>query len=370
MKKKIALHGSNFVDNFGDSLFVVCFYNWLKEANIIEDKNIILPFANQRVRDLVEVSNTKGILGLLKSDKVVFIGGGYLGERPHKKLSWNIRLIIKHLSIGLFATLFKKPFIFIGVGAGPLTNSISRKIVVYLCNKSEKTIVRDEESQKHLLNYGVKEEKIKTTADSILLFNGNNVDTSWDEKYKRELVNSQSSDTIYIGVHLQASSNKKEKIKLIIDDLAKYCNGLSNYKVVVFNDTYKRTPDHKLLSMLSQKFSEEKIINIEYANPDQLIALINNLDIVITTKLHCGIVANCLGKYTLSISVHDKTIRLYKQLELQERNVSINEYKQGKLEKMLLNYDKSQTYNDNVPLSIRERAAENHNSFIDFVKQN
>lgn len=367
MGKKIALHGAHRVDNFGDSLFVVYFYRWLKETIDIDDEDIILPFANERVRRLVKVSNIKGLSGLLRSDKIVFIGGGYLGERPNKKLIWNIRLLTRHISIGLLAVIKKKPFTFIGVGAGPLTNPISRKLTVFICNKSEKVIVRDEESKKYLLDYGVKEGKIKETADSILLLQESDVDTYWNEKYKKELTDNQSSKTTYIGVHLQASSNNIEKLKAIISDIEKYCNGLKNYRIVVFNDTYKEKPNSTALNLFLERFAEEKIINIDYINPDQLIALINNLDIVITTKLHCGIVANCLGKYTLSISVHNKTTRLYKQLGIEKRQILINDYKNCDLIEMLSDYGKVETKN-NVPGKLRQLAEENKQELIKFIR--
>ncbi len=368
MEKKIALHGSYYIDNFGDSLFVVYFYKWLKETNLIRDEDIILPYANDRVRNLVKVSDNKGFFGLLKSKKIVFFGGGYLGERPNKKMIWNIRLLIRHLSIGLLAVLLKKHFIFIGVGAGPLTNSLTRKIVVFLSNKSEKIIVRDDESYNFLLEYGVDKEKLGTTADSILLLEESDVDEYWNEKYKKELMIEESVNTTYIGVHLQASSSKEEKLKLIIEDLKEYCGNLKDYKIVVFNDTYRKTPNNRSLNLVYEKFDKEKVMNIEYLNPDQLIAVINNLDIVITTKLHCGIVANCLGKYTLSVSVHDKTIRLYKQLKLQERNVSISDFKEGMLNKMFSGFDENKKYYDNVPLNIKKLAAENQKSLINFIK--
>lgn len=367
MGNKIALHGSYYIDNFGDSLFVVYFYRWLKEVKNIEDEDIILPFANERVRKLVNASNTKGLKALLKSNKIVFIGGGYLGERPNKKLLWNIRLLVRHLSIGLFSILLKKPFIFIGVGAGPLSNPISRKLTVFLCNKSEKVIVRDEESKKHLLDYGVKEDKIKETADSILLLKESDVDKYWDEKYKNELNHNDSAKTTYIGVHLQASSNKIEKLRTIIEDIDKYCKEQNSYKIVVFNDTYKEKHDSTAIQLFLERFSKDKIINIDYINPDQLIGLINNLDIVITTKLHCGIVANCLGKYTLSISVHDKTTRLYKQLGISERQILIDDYKSGNLIEMLSDYGKVKT-NDNVPQKVRQLAEENKQELIKFIR--
>lgn len=367
MKKYICLHGAINVDNFGDTLFALYFYNWLIETNTIDDENIIIPYAHNRVRKLLNISKLKGIRGILKSDKIVFIGGGYLGERPNRKLSWNLRLVYKHLSIGLIAKFLNKPYIFIGVGAGPLSYGFTRKLVTYLCNNSEKVIVRDVESKDYLLEYGVNRNKIKTTVDSILLLQKKDVNKEWDQKYKKVFDIDQNVNKTHIGVHLQASSSKDEKIKTIISDLKKYCEGLTEFQIVVFNDTYKKSPNDNLLNMLYQEFEKNKVTNVEYKHPEQLIALINNLDILITTKLHSGIVANCLGKYTLSISVHNKTERLYKQLNIIERNVSIDDYKKGQLNNMLKDYDPEKKFYTTVTPEIRRKAIENKKSLIEFV---
>ncbi len=239
--------------------------------------------------------------------------------------------------------------------------------MVFLCNNSERVIVRDEESKKYLLTYGVKEEKVEETADSILLLEQKDVDKYWDEKYKNELQKDKSIDVVFIGVHLQVSSNKREKLKLIISDINNYVKKLNQYKIVIFNDTYKSEPDETVLNSFRECLDENKIMYYVYLNPNQLIGLINNLDIVITTKLQCGIVANCLGKYAISISVHNKTTRLYSQLGLKERQILIDDYKKGKLNEMLLNYKKGEIYN-NIPQSVKQYAMKNKEELVNFIR--
>lgn len=366
--KKVALHGSYFGDNFGDTLFVIEYINWLKDLNDYNAQNIMLPFAGNRVRDLVKVSDKKGVKSILSAEALVFIGGGYLGEPPTGQRIWSYRFIVRHLSVILLAYLFKKPYIFVGVGAGPLSHKIARKLSVFLLNHSEKIIVRDEESHNYLLEYGVNSDKLMTTADSILSLEPTDVNQQAKNEVivKNQLNNKKET---LIGVHLPVPSTYKNSLSSIIKDIKKYTENLNSFKIVVFKDFYKEDYDYLAYSKIKEHFNKEDITYIKYENPDQLIALIDTLDIVVTTKLHCGIVANCLGKFTLSISAHTKTKRLYKQLGLLERNVSIANYESGKLIEMLNKYDDKKEFYNNIPYNIKETSKKNKEELLEFIKE-
>jgi len=367
--KKVALHGSYYGDNFGDTLFVTEYINWLKEIFDYDKDNVHLPFAGKRVRDLVKISDRKGISSIYESDIIVFIGGGYLGE-PSKKINkWSIRLIIRHLSVGLVALALKKPYIFIGVGAGPLSNGIARRLTTFLCNRSNKVVVRDQESRDYLVSYGVDMEKIDVTADSVLCLKPEDVNTETKNELL-EMYEIGDKECQYIGVHLPAvNKNEIKKLRTIINDLKYFCERFKKYKIVVFNDFYKENYIYLAYLEIKEVFEQSTVIYVEYKNPNQLIALIDELDIVITTKLHCGIVANCLGKYTLSISTHNKTLRLYKQLGLLNRNISFSEYSKGRLIDMLSEYKEDVKFYNNVPDSVREAALKNKEYLLNYMKK-
>lgn len=365
--KKVSLHGSYFGDNFGDTLFVIEYVNWLKELDSYDKNKVMLPFAGDRVRELVDVSEKRGIRSILNSDVVVFIGGGYLGEPPTRKKVWSYRLIIRHLLVVLLSYLFRKPYVFIGVGAGPLSHKLARKLTVFLLNKSKKVIVRDEESYQYLIEYGVNKNKLLTTADSILSLQPSDV----NKELKKKIINKYQlkDNELLIGLHLPISLVYKESLMDLIKDLKNYTKQTENYKLVVFKDFYKEDYNYFAYSYTKELFEDENIEYVEYESPEQLISLIDTLDIVITTKLHCGIVANCLGKYTLAISAHTKTKRLYKQLELSERQVSLPDYKKGDLVDMLAKYDENIKYYDNIPENIRDASKMNKLELLKFVSK-
>ena len=367
--KKVILHGSYYGDNFGDTLFVIHYINWLRSAEGYNAQNVYLPFAGERVRGLVNVSSKKGLRCFFEGDLLVFIGGGYLGEPPSRINIWSIRLIVRHLFVGFFALALRKPFVFIGVGAGPLSNKLARMLTVYLCNKSTKVVVRDNESKDYLVKYGVVRSKIDVTADSILCLKAEDVDNSLIRKVKRD-IGKMNGACKFIGVHLPAINHEElDKLNLLLDDIKHFCGTLGEYKVVVFNDFFKKDYKYAAYEAIKEKFDPLNVVFCGYEGPGRLIALINELDFVITTKLHCGIVSNCLGNYTVSISTHGKTRRLYKQLGLLERCTSFGEYQKGKLFDLLGGYSESVTFYENVPSVVRDAAGRNEEIMLDFVEK-
>ncbi len=366
MKNKVALHGSYYGDNFGDTLFVEIFNSWIKELEHYDKDNVILPFAGNRVRNLVSVSSQKGLKGLLQAGKIVFIGGGYLGERPNDRLVWNARLFVRHLTIAIFALIFQKPYIFVGVGAGPLSNKIIRKMVVFLCNRSVKVIVRDIESYNYLIDYGVEKNKIITTADSVLTLDNSYLENN-NIKTINYINNFKKANKVIIGVHLPARDEHTDKLDKIIKALREYVDISKNVKLIVFNDFYKEGYNYIALNMIKERFKDEEFEVYDYTDPNNLIGLISQLDIVITTKLHVGVVANCYGVYSLSFPVHGKTIRFYKQINLNERCIDINTLEEFDVLKLLNSYTNTSDIVSNIPIEQRELAKMNKKIFLDFI---
>jgi polysaccharide pyruvyl transferase WcaK-like protein len=56
----------------------------------------------------------------------------------------------------------------------------------------------------------------------------------------------------------------------------------------------------------------------EYNGVDDLMERIADCETIITSKLHVGIVASALGRKVISLPVHPKTSRFYKDLAVQE----------------------------------------------------
>lgn len=349
MNSYIALHGSYYGDNFGDTLFIKVFVEWLKEIRPEIEQELLLPYASERARRTVNVSAIRGIRALLKCKCLVFMGGGYFGEPRDKAYIWHIRLIVRHLSIVYFARVFRKPYIFIGLGAGPLTNCITRRMCVAACNRSKGVLVRDVESRNYLVEYGVRPEKITVTADSILGL----------KSYRKSVAN----DKLKIGIHLPMI-HMHPNIEQVVKEIAYFASEHEGCEMYAFKDFYKETFQDASIPVYNKYLGQENYMYMPYQSPTQLIQMIGDFDIVITNKLHCGIVALTQGTFVCSVAFHSKTQRLYDQLNLSKYTIPIDKYQEGKLLDMLSDYGKVIQI---IPDDILEKVQWNKQKLEEFV---
>src|SRR5690606_8591286 len=106
---------------------------------------------------------------------LVYGGGGYYGEPSKSSYIWYARFITNHMWPGILSRLLRRPYIVMGVGFGPLSNWLVRKVGMFVINGAKAVSVRDEESRAYLKRYGYKK-KIHVVPDSALSLGINNSD--------------------------------------------------------------------------------------------------------------------------------------------------------------------------------------------------
>ena len=114
--------------------------------------------------------------------------------------------------------------------------------------------------------------------------------------------------------------------------------------------------------------SNNVILNT-YSNPVSLCGVLDECSVIVTTKLHVGIVGAHLGKSVISFSGHTSKIkRLYEQLGLDDRSIPLNTLNtESGLSMLEKYYDKPIT----VDKEIIDSAKNNFkilNDFIDTIK--
>ncbi|WP_418223290.1 polysaccharide pyruvyl transferase family protein [Clostridium isatidis] len=323
----IIIQGAGFTDNFGDVLFYDIF---IKESNKYNINVDILKTDEKVLQHLnIKVNKENVIRKLIKADGIVFVGGGYMGEQPYKEkfklYKWGFSAIKNILYVGILGVLFRKKIIVIGVGAGPVTNPITRYIIKKICNYSEKTIVRDKESYEFLKSIMVKEEKLDITADTVLALH---------KYYNLKKINRNNKT---ITLHLSDSYKNNEKINFIVKDVEKYLEKYPEYRLKAITDHNGGGQDIAIKD-LKEKF-QDKINICKYESPNQLINELNISDVVITNKLHVGIVSSTLGKSVFSIANHPKTKRFFTQIGYGNRCIISSELKEGDLFNLMDSYN-------------------------------
>lgn len=300
--KKIIVHGSYFGNNFGDTLLIRLLCDKIKslqqdaqvflavKGNSEEQKAIGYPIASKQ--DLKE------------AEYLVFSGGGYFGEPNKDVIKWSFRNYFRHLY--WLKRVRKAKKLFYGVGFGPLTFSLFRYKVLNSFMNATKVLVRDNESLEFLKDYG---------------YNGDNVEKCVDYALSIKSVVRVKQKRVLIHLHKLPDSVIGEVVVFMHKRLS------MEYDFVIFYDT---PTNHS-----SQTVRYQPIVDsltgrrVEFAWFENFISTkdyIDNSELIITNKLHVGIVGIACGCKVLSIPTHSKTLRLYRQLGLSNYCLPLNEF--------------------------------------------
>lgn len=323
----IYLFGSFMNDNFGDFLIyeeeIRCLYaRFGDRINIITTD--ISPFYDAHAR----VDRRKDHKEALKeADIIIFGGGGYFGVGVPKLIP-NIQFMQLFGRRALSIVKSGKPFMVAGVGAGPLNCWFSRKVAKQVFEKAVVASVRDEESAQFLREIGVNR-PVEVHADWILGsgFIWNKNDISWvREKHIEKKV---------MLIHLVTIPEKKSQgVGSVIDDIKKFCKEHKEFQPVVVcdqtkQDVYART------QKVYRELEEVYPLYYPYQSPHGLLMLIRDSDLILTDKLHLGIVGVNLGKKVVATANHPKTLRFYKQIKREAYCTLIRTIEPGQAYRML-----------------------------------
>ena len=315
-------------DNFGDYLLYKELHDTITRK-FGESVEIISSEVSEFYDQFSPVIRMPHFKAMKEADFIVFGGGGYFGEGTRKKFLWNLAFVRYY---GLKATsiaMAGKKFIIVGVGAGPFKYFFSRWMTRYIFNRADYISVRDNESKEFLKRIGVKKD-VEMHPDWILGMDVKDViaTAKLSEKVK------EVCQKEYLLVHLISKYTDNDAgLGLVTKEILAYCKN-KDVKVVVTcdqtkEDVYLRTKE------LSRRFGDSLLFYYEYKSPYELISLIGSAKMIITDKLHVGIVGVAAGTNVVSVPLHSKTPRLYKQIGRSDYCKPIKDVAQGDIYKLL-----------------------------------
>jgi len=313
MTNNVYVHGSYYGNNYGDVLLVDLFAAKVKEAGF----QPVFPFANKFYQEQTGVSigvKDNAICG-------IFCGGGYMGESSKGKLKWSIRNYFRHNKA---FKLFKKQHLQYGVfgsGFGPLTYNPYKSSAINIIKNSSLTIVRDETSRDYIDEYSTGNDisvaadvVISLTKDDIPDYAGENVEKKWKQLFNNDLI---------IGVHVTDNFKDNNSFNMIRNAIRDVASHYKNAHIVFLSDgtsrlgkKLKQTVDAESISLL---LPENSFSFYSYENHWEMTYFLSKLSLVITSKLHVGIVSTAMNVSVVSIPYHSKTIRYYTQVGAKER---------------------------------------------------
>jgi hypothetical protein len=240
-------------------------------------------------------------------------GGGYFGEPANPTWAWRKRLLGRIVLPALAYRAAGIPTAIIGVGVGPLRSRFARAAVTRLCEAAEITVVRDAESYHYLLEWGVDPGKVIVTADSALTIE--EAPTAATIAPDTAAILRSLHGRRIMVVHIPGSGSEGRRVA---EAVRRFSVGAPDTVILCIADRPPNEapfgPNHGWL-----KSEMKNVLFTTYQDPDSLVAVLAASNVLVTTKLHVGIVGAALRRNVISIPTHPKTARFYRQIGCPER---------------------------------------------------
>lgn len=322
MVKKIMLQGYLCDANFGDNLHASLFYDRCLKAGF--EQVDFFQFKNYGIgefcRKQIGYSTKLSLFSCFTFDAFVLISGGFLWNDEKNPNDAKIRYR-RYILPALIFQFLRKPVYILGVGGGPVDNLWLRKKIVKLLNRAKVVNFRDEATKKQFEEYGVKN-TMTVTADTILVINKNMLNPLKEADELNSIANVKKK----ILLHIPNSKKSAGKlIDKILPALIRFLTEHKEYFLVLTKDNIesKENPNEKKIHKIL-KDSNIDFYDYKYNDCWQLCSLINEMDCVITLKLHVGVVACALDKSVIAFPVHrEKTDNFYKMIDKSECCINI-----------------------------------------------
>ncbi len=359
---KFLVHGGYYSRNYGDFILIDKTIKAIRLAS--PDACIGLAMAPKIVRDEFDDLDDITFLSILKVDKVIFTGGGYLGERDYKVFLWSLLCLYRQIFLPLICIFLGKPYSYFGIEVGPLRYKFLRKIVGFILDRAEKVIVRN---------------KFSLDFCSLIMKKKNKVILGTDFAQNKKFLERYKSD-VSVGCDLKSTTMKKKIgihvtsylpiYKTVNDSLCDYFAGLASigYDLIFFTDS----PAHDNL-VNDNSFLFKDLYNhstsefIPYQGPQNTTCLLMELDGIVTSKLHVGIIGLTFGAVPLSLPSHNKTPRYYDQVNLPELCLYKKDIKSQRYAIDRFDYHLKLGKKINLPCVNIAREKQLHDLLIDFV---
>lgn len=312
---KILINGATAGTNFGDYLFAEMYQNYI--ACKIGKENVFwydsrFSYSNFFKNNL----KNENKFDLKNIDAFLYMPGGYFCGQ-NSKLKNYLMVYLMYFRIGLKCLRKKIPYAILGMEISHSKNKIIERIQKKLLVNAKVVSVRNIESYEVAKSYGVK--NLFCGADNVF-----SLDKSMFENITipSELIDNKCKK-IFFHINLKPDSNVEIQEK-ILPALNSFLENHPEYSVVVSGDQYYPSFKEELNSIANQVKSKN-VIKYYYDNPIGLCKVIDCCDLIVTTKLHVGIVGARLSKSVISFSGHTEKIeRLYKQLGEEGRTTPLN----------------------------------------------
>lgn len=264
-------------------------------------------------------------IGSIKKSNLVIIGGGGIIQDVH---SWTT--IPAYLIPACLGILFNRPVITVGIGVGPVKTPWLRKLTAFACNRMALVQVRDEESRKELMDYGVAPGKIQVTADVV---------PSLDfQKYVPGRTVGNGSSSVAVAF--------RKWTDLDVNGLVAICTRLIENGVAVRMLGYESLHDKKFYEALILKFAAEHRNKISIHIPADLndaMQEIKDTDFLLSMRLHGCVFAAAMGTRFFAVPYDQKVSEFMRRMSMEDKIIPMDVLSVNYADEILKNLETKST---------------------------
>ena len=338
--RTILVVGATYSDNFGDMLFARMIADYLSDK--CDFRYYLLSDYAKRFVGEAKIAD----FSINDAEALVYMPGGFFGDRHDTSLYTTYLWFRRYFPIGLKFAFLRKPILVLGVGAGPCKYAFMKMLIKYICKRANKVIVREEESAAFLKELGVDCTVTSDLAQTITDYELPAVQMNFTKKKK-------------LLVHINQNIGAAQKIIPAVREF--YEKHSEDYNIIVASDQV--CPDDYAIYEQIQSFAKNDACFYKYGDPLELCSVIEQSDVVVTYKLHVGIVACSYGKSVIAIPEHYKKVeRYYSHIGYSERVLPLCQASSRAVFDMLEKYAE-------IPVKIPERILDSARVNFDELKK-
>ncbi|MGX8698783.1 MAG: polysaccharide pyruvyl transferase family protein, partial [bacterium] len=246
--------------------------------------------------------------------------------------------------------LLGKPVYLAGVGGGPLQSPFLRRSAVRMLNRAACIATRDRETAAYFSFYGVRR-PIHTGTDPALVMDATLLHTLPGGPLPVSL----AAGKHYLFLHLMDKPEQDRRMaQEVVPAVNAFLSAHPDWDVIAGTD--ECTPPERLSALASWRaLRQERAQRFSYDDIFTLCRLLERMELVVTAKLHVGVVSASLGASVLSFPLHpEKTMRFYRQIGEEGRCFPLASLQQKNIAAMLDYYADTPI---RLPESVRRDAA-------------
>lgn len=312
--KNIFIFGYYGFKNLGDEAILASIIKTIKENDA--SANILALSYNvkytEKIHGVTGVSrnNLGEIIRAIAGSDLVISGGGSLLQDVTSS-----RSLVYYLALVVIAKLMSKPVIFYSNGFGPIGNRVNQIITKKIVNKVDKIIVRDEDSKKAMEDIGIWK-PIEITSDATFILTG-----TGSERARKILQDENIPvDRPFVGISVRPWYFKEA----FVETMAKFADYLSDKGITVLFIPMQMPKDLDISNRIINHMKREAYVLREDYRPEDVLAIIGEMEILVGMRLHALIFAGIQGVPMLGLE-YDPKIPAFLQ--------SVGQKNMGKLDK-------------------------------------